>query len=233
MSILCRPNVYAAAKPPVPFPPCLPPPFPPSQPGRRPSIMKPRRRRCSPPPPSSRGGGGGGAAAATEKKSHSLYSTNKGRYICVGDGYHPWQDSNPEPLGSETAYDATTLPGRRRRRSTRASRPMEPRRSHGPGSAGRYPRAAQPRPAHAAAARSSEGWPTSHGEPGRSRGRRLRPSSNGGDCGGAVVPLKNIKRFCVVQMSTRLRSPLFPSLPVYLPFTTGPPPIHYGSESGR
>ena len=122
---------------------------------------------------------------------------------------------------------------RRQRRSTRSSSsPMEPRRSHGPGSAGRYPRAAQPqRPGQPTP--SQRGRRTSHGEPGRSRGRRLRPSSNGGDCGGAVVPLKNIKRFCVVQMSTRLRSPLFPSLPVYLPFTTGPPPIHYGSESGR
>ena len=70
-------------------------------------------------------------------------------------------------------------------------------------------------------------------------GRRLRPSSSGGDGGGAVVPLITIKQFCVDSVSSKcLRGGEAPySLPSlspssFSPFTTGPPPIHYGSESG-
>ena len=37
-------------------------------------------------------------------------------------------------------------------------------------------------------------------------GRRLRPSSSGGDGGGAVVPLITIKRFCVDSVSSKSRN---------------------------
>ena len=49
------------------------------------------------------------SSLAVSEKSFALFNEQR-QVICVGDGYHPWQVSNPENLGSETAYVATTLP---------------------------------------------------------------------------------------------------------------------------